>query len=98
MRDRYSLQGIGWRTALAAEDVSGRHVVIAEQGRLLLVDTQTGGVYRDGTLRGPAVGGAVSLDGSKYQANASKHKAMSYGRIQEEEPKLIAEIFSNDAS
>jgi hypothetical protein len=29
--------------ALAAEDVSGRHVVIAEQGRLLLVDTQTGG-------------------------------------------------------
>ena len=38
--------------------------------------------------------GHVSLDGSKYQANASKHKAMSYGRIQEEEPKLIAEIES----
>lgn len=36
--------------------------------------------------------GHVSLDGSKYQANASKHKAMSYGRIQEEEPKLVAEI------
>jgi transposase len=38
--------------------------------------------------------GHVSLDGSKYQANASKHKAMSYGRIQEEEPKLVAEIES----
>src|SRR6266540_594887 len=25
--------------------------------------------------------GHLSLDGSKYQANASKHKAMSYGRI-----------------
>ena len=36
--------------------------------------------------------GHVSLDGSKYQANASKHKAMSYGRIQEVEPKLEAEI------
>ena len=29
--------------------------------------------------------GHLSLDGSKYQANASKHKAMSYQRIQETE-------------
>ena len=36
--------------------------------------------------------GHVSLDGSKYQANASKHKAMSYGRIAEVEPRLTAEI------
>ena len=36
--------------------------------------------------------GHISLDGSKYQANASKHKAMSYGRIQETEPQLEAEI------
>jgi transposase len=36
--------------------------------------------------------GHVSLDGSKYQANASKHKAMSYGRIGEAEPRLAAEI------
>ena len=27
--------------------------------------------------------GHLSLDGSKYAANASKHKAMSYGRIQD---------------
>jgi hypothetical protein len=27
--------------------------------------------------------GHLSLDGSKYQANASKHKAMSYGRMEE---------------
>ena len=32
------------------------------------------------------------MDGSKYQANASKHKAMSYGRIEEAEPQLEAEI------
>ena len=36
--------------------------------------------------------GHLSLDGSKYQANASKHKAMSYGRIQASEPALVAEI------
>lgn len=36
--------------------------------------------------------GHLSLDGSKYQANASKHKAMSYGRIKEVEPKLEAEV------
>ena len=38
--------------------------------------------------RPPAPMGHLSLDGSKYQANASKHKAMSYQRIQETEPLL----------
>lgn len=36
--------------------------------------------------------GHLSLDGSKYQANASKHKAMSYGRMREVEPQLEAEV------
>jgi transposase len=36
--------------------------------------------------------GHLSLDGSKYQANASKHKAMSYARIREVEPALDAEV------
>jgi transposase len=36
--------------------------------------------------------GHVSLDGSKYQANASKHKAMSYGRMTEQDAALQAEI------
>ncbi len=38
--------------------------------------------------------GHVSLDGSKVQANASKHKAMSYERMQQEEVRLKAEIES----
>ena len=29
--------------------------------------------------------GRVALDGSKVKANASKHKAMSYGRMKEKE-------------
>jgi transposase len=34
----------------------------------------------------------VSLDGTKVQANASKHKAMSYGRMCAEEKRLEAEV------
>jgi len=36
--------------------------------------------------------GHLSLDGSKYQANASKHKAVSYGRIPQAEVQLKVEI------
>ncbi len=36
--------------------------------------------------------GHVSLDGTKIKANASKHKAMSYGRMQTEEERLKEEI------
>jgi len=36
--------------------------------------------------------GHVALDGTKLKANASKHKAMSYARMVEAEPKLAAEV------
>jgi len=36
--------------------------------------------------------GHVAIDGSKIQANASKHKAMSYGRMEEAEKKLREEV------
>jgi transposase len=36
--------------------------------------------------------GHVAVDGTKLQANASKHKAMSYGRMAEAEEKLKAEV------
>src|SRR5256885_11262224 len=36
--------------------------------------------------------GRVVLDGSKVKANASKHKAMSYGRMQADEKRLQAEV------
>lgn len=36
--------------------------------------------------------GHVALDGTKIKANASKHKAMSYKRMQEEEARLEAEV------
>ncbi len=36
--------------------------------------------------------GHIALDGTKVQANASKHKAMSYGRMMTEEARLQAEV------
>jgi transposase len=36
--------------------------------------------------------GHVALDGTKVKANASKHKAMSYGRMKKEAPRLAAEV------
>src|SRR5271156_3765485 len=36
--------------------------------------------------------GQVAMDGSKFQANASKRKAMSYGRMEETEKRLRAEV------
>jgi len=38
--------------------------------------------------------GHVALDGTKVKANASKHKAMSYGRMREVEKALAAEVAS----
>lgn len=36
--------------------------------------------------------GHISLDGSKFKANTSKHKAMTYGRLKEKEQVLSKEI------
>jgi len=36
--------------------------------------------------------GHVALDGTTIRANASKHKAMSYGRMKQAEPALAAEV------
>ena len=36
--------------------------------------------------------GRVTLDGTKVKANASKHKAMSYGRMQEKQEQLREEV------
>ncbi|MGB8276158.1 MAG: IS1182 family transposase [Alphaproteobacteria bacterium] len=36
--------------------------------------------------------GHVAVDGTKLKANASRHKAMSYGRMKTVEPKLAAEV------
>ena len=41
--------------------------------------------------------GHVALDGTKLAANASKHKAMSYGRMARAEAELAAEVAAGPA-
>jgi transposase len=41
--------------------------------------------------------GRVALDGTKLEANASKHKAMSYGRLIDKEERIEAEIAALEA-
>jgi transposase len=43
-------------------------------------------------LAGLAKVGTIALDGTKIKANASRHKAMSYERMQEEEGRLKEEV------
>lgn len=43
-------------------------------------------------LAGLAKVGTIALDGTKVKANASRHKAMSYDRMQQEEARLKQEI------
>ena len=54
------------------------------------------GMFKNVTLlckrAGMARLGHVALDGTKQKANASKHKAMSYGRMKEESARLDLEI------
>ena len=50
------------------------------------------GVVRLARTMGLAGLGRISVDGTKVRANASKRKAMSYGRMREEERRLAAEI------
>lgn len=42
--------------------------------------------------------GRVALDGTKLAANASKHKAMSYGRLIDKEERIEAEIIALEAT
>jgi transposase len=41
--------------------------------------------------------GRVALDGTKLEANASKHKAMSYGRLVDKEERIEAEVAEPEA-
>ena len=52
----------------------------------------TAGGGLDRLVAGLVKMGHVALDGTKKQANASKHKAMSYGRMGEAEERLKAEV------
>ena len=78
---------------LAAENTPGhrticefRHRHLSDFKRLFVE------VVRLARETGVAQFGTLSVDGTKVRANASKRKAMSYGRMQKEEARLKGEI------
>ena len=71
-----------------------QHRTICEFRRRHLTDFKRLFVEVVGLARelGLARFGKLSIDGTKVRANASKRKAMSYGRMQEEERRLAGEV------
>ena len=70
------------------------HRTIAEFRQQYLADFEAlfVGVLQIAREAGVLQLGALAVDGSKVKANASKHKAMSYGRMRDEERRLREEI------
>jgi transposase len=70
------------------------HRTIAEfrQQHLLAFQGLFVQVVRIATEVGLVKLGTLAIDGTKVKASASKHKAMSYGRMEQEEQRLRAEI------
>ena len=71
-----------------------QHRTVCEFWRRHLEDFKTlfVAVVRLARELGLASFGKLSIDGTKVRANASKRKAMSYGRMQEEERRLVGEV------
>ncbi len=65
---------------------------LATSARSAVLETLFIEVLKLCALAGLAKVGTISLDGTKVKANASRHKAMSYDRMQEEETRLKEEI------
>lgn len=65
--------------------------------RLLLIYGYTTGV-RSSRAIGMVKMGRVALDGTELEANASRHKAMSYGRLVDKEECVEAEIAELEAT
>jgi len=89
---RRLLEDIAFRVLAAGNEPDFRTIADFRKRHLSALRSffeQVLGVARDlGTLRV----GRIALDGSKVKANASKHKAMSYGRMQEKAQQLRDEV------
>ena len=89
---RRLLEDVGFRVLAAGNTPDFRTIADFRQRHLTALQgffEQVLRLARDvGTLRV----GRVAVDGSKVKANASKHKAMSYGRMREKQQQLREEV------
>jgi transposase len=89
---RRLIEDVAFRVLAAGNEPDFRTIADFRKRHLLVLQgffEQVLDVARDlGTLRV----GRVALDGTKVKANASKHKAMSYGYMKEKQQRLRAEV------
>lgn len=90
--ERATVEDVGFRVLCAGNEPDFRTIAAFRARHLEALDDLFLQVLRLCQEAGLVKLGHVAIDGTKVRANASKHKAMSYGRMQEEEKRLRAVV------
>src|ERR1700687_1711954 len=89
---RRLVEDVGFRVLAAGNEPDFRTIADFRKRHLAALKGFFEQVLRLARELGAPRVGRVALDGSKVKANASKHKAMSYGRMGEKQHQLRAEV------
>ena len=89
---RRLIEDVGFRVLAAGNAPDFRTIADFRQRHLAALNGFFEQVLRLARASGASRVGRVALDGSKVKANASKHKAMSYGRMREKQQQLRDEV------
>ena len=85
-------EDVGFRVLAAGNEPDFRTIADFRKKHLATLNGFFEQVLRLARELGAPRVGRVALDGSKVKANASKHKAMSYGRMREKQQQLREEV------
>ncbi len=89
---RHIEENVAFRVLAADQSPSHRSICRFRQEHVSEFNDLFIQVVEIAVASGLAKMGTLAIDGTKIKANASKHKAMSYGRMKEEEKRLRGEI------
>ena len=89
---RRLVEDVGFRVLAAGNEPDFRTIADFRKRHLAALKGFFEQVLRLARELGAPRFGRVALDGSKVKANASKHKAMSYGRMREKQQQLREEV------
>jgi transposase len=89
---RRVVEDVGFRVLAAGNEPDFRTIADFRKRHLAALKGFFEQVLRLARELGAPRVGRVALDGSKVKANASKHKAMSYGRMREKQQQLREEV------
>jgi transposase len=89
---RRLMEDVAFRVLAAGNEPAFRTIADFRKLHLVALNGLFEQVLRLAREMGAPRVGRVALDGSKIKANASKHKAMSYGRMREKERQLREEV------